>query len=526
MHLSDLCLRCLEELCLKNLAPDVESPFIRICGYQTFASTLARSQQKPPAASTSSCGGCITYKDKTLEVARWRTGLRQIYEQTKKQLHALCNHQDIPVTIPAIVADDMTERRRGYSWLDNGQFVKPHALMEILIKDEALGICTKGLDGLIFKTGPMRNLMDQASQIIEGLSILCSTLPGQTARAAEFVEHKIRNSTRPRTFFRNDGADWLVTRRLKTENLTHKEAFVPSKLPPELQELLDSYLLTVRPMEEDFARRLWGPEVALLYHEYLFVSHRERFTADKFSTLLEDFGQRFWNCGASIRYYRHITVEMARIYLGSEYEIHRDELDQEEDAVTAQRGHQPLTCREEYAPEHGLLPALTSDLMHRYGRASEWWWHMTGFAPGKPPLLPLLRRRGIRHDSNVSHGAGEGLSNADALPGINMAMLMEQMTAMVTTSVSGLKLELERHIETAVAAGVAQAFGRYHHPGQDMARITYQSNSHPLKRPMPVDPLEDSSGTLEIHPAPAKRMRLTNSELGPNLSQSNLLLCI
>jgi len=210
---------------------------------------------------------------------------------------------------------------------------------------------------------------------------------------------------------------------------------------------------------------------------------------------------------------------MAQIYLGSEYEIYQDELDQEEDAVAEQRGHKPTTYRGSYAPEHGLLPALTSDLMHRYGRASEWWWHMAGFAPGKPPLLPLLRRHGIRNNPNISHSTGEVLSTPNTLPGINMAILVEQMTAMVTTSVSGLKLELERHVETAVAAGVAQALHRYHHPSQDMAKITYPSNSHLLKHSLPGDPLEESSDTLDMHPAPAKRIRLlTNSELGPNSS--------
>jgi hypothetical protein len=75
----------------------------------------------------------------------------------------------------------MTERRRGYSWLDNGQFIKPHTLMEILINDPAYGLCTKGPNGLIFRSGPMMNVMNQASEIVERLAILCAALPGQMA---------------------------------------------------------------------------------------------------------------------------------------------------------------------------------------------------------------------------------------------------------------------------------------------------------------------------------------------------------
>jgi hypothetical protein len=486
---------------------------------------MAYSQEKAPAASTSPCGGLITYKDKTLEVSRWRQGLRLIYEQTKEAIDVLCNHRPIAVTIPLIVTDDMTERRRGYSWLDNGEFVKPHALMEILINDQTLGLCTKVHNGLIFRTKPMMDVMNQAKEIINGLAILCSTLPGQSARATEFVEHKIRNSTRPRTFFRNHNADWLVTRRLKTENLTHKEAFIPSKVPPELQEILDFYLLVVRPVEIDFARRLWGEEYALLYHEYLFVSHRNRFTRDTFANLLISFGERFWNCGLSVSYYRHVTIEMARIYLGSEYEIYQDDQDEEEDALAGQSGHKPATRRAIYAPEHRMLPALSSDLMQRYGRASEWWWRLTGFAPGVAILLPLLRRRGLKNSLEAPETIGDGSSTVNATSGINLTTLVEQITAIVTASVSGLKLDLERHIETAVAVGVAEALNRYQPPTQEAARILPPLDIHHksttsaadpapslLKRPMLAAPFDLASGdTGDMDPPPKKRVKLSTS---------------
>ena len=115
----------------------------------------------------------------------------------------------------------------------------------------------KGSGELIFNGAAMMKVMGEMAAINANLSILCHELPGQPACASEFIEHKIRNSTRGRTFFRQHGADWLVTRRVKTEYKSHQEAFLPSKVPPELQQLLDLYLLCVRPVETDFARQLW-----------------------------------------------------------------------------------------------------------------------------------------------------------------------------------------------------------------------------------------------------------------------------
>src|SRR5204862_2215468 len=195
--------------------------------------------------------------------------------------------------IPDIVKDDMTEQRRGYSWLDNGHFVQDRILLQILMNDADLNLCVKGSGGLIFNGAAMMKVMGEMAAINANLSILCHSLPGQPARASEFIEHKIRNSTRGRTFFRQHGADWLVTRRVKTEYKSHQEAFLPSKVPPELQQLLDLYLLCVRPVETDFARRLWGDEVALLYHEYLFVQYDMRMTEDQFSRNLSRISQEY-----------------------------------------------------------------------------------------------------------------------------------------------------------------------------------------------------------------------------------------
>ena len=85
----------------------------------------------------------------------------------------------------------MTEQRRGYSWLDNGNFVQDRVLMQILMNDAQLNLCIKGGERLIFNTPAMLKLMAKMATINKNLSVLCHELPGQPSRASEFVEHKI-----------------------------------------------------------------------------------------------------------------------------------------------------------------------------------------------------------------------------------------------------------------------------------------------------------------------------------------------
>jgi hypothetical protein len=230
---------------MNNIRPGILSPFNSVAEYQRFASTLAYAENSVPAATTSDCGRFVSYKDKTLEVGRWIRGPRALFEDANTAMQELCTNVDIPVAVPAIVADDMVERCRGYSWLDNGTFVKDRALMQVLMNHPTADICTKGRSGLIFNTGSMLRFMEKAAKVNKALSVLCHCLPGQPSRGTEFVEHKIRNSMRPRTFFRIHGAEWLVTRRVKCESIIRHEVFLPSKIPPELQKLLEQYLLVV-----------------------------------------------------------------------------------------------------------------------------------------------------------------------------------------------------------------------------------------------------------------------------------------
>jgi Superfamily II DNA helicase len=410
----------------------------------------------------------------------------------------------------------MNQQRRGYSWLDNGSFVKERVLLQILLNDKETELCTKGIGGLIFNTGKMMNILESTSKINMALAILCHCLPGQPSRISEFVEHKIRNSTRPRTFFRLHGSDWLVTRRVKYENLIRLDVFIPSKLPPELQALLDFYLLVVRPLEIDLARQLWGMDVAVLYHEYLWLQYEKRMSENQFSRCFGLVSQELFRCDLTPRPYRQIVVEIARIYLGSEYEIYLED-QEEDDALAEQAGHSIRQRRGTYAQEIGLLPEISSDLLLRFGHVSEWWWRLTGFLPDASPLLPLNRRQRIRKEMRTQFSEPPTLqSPATGTSPVQMDKIIEHISAVLTTSLSDMKNNLQDSIQAAVAAGLAEMMSRQPSSfGQcALPPATHQSNSEPrqptiLSSTMLPDEFHSSSlsrnrftTVLEDHPEP------------------------
>jgi DEAD/DEAH box helicase len=490
------------------MMPGTLCPFNTLVNYQRFATNMSLNQAKAPATTVASDGSYIIYKDSKLWLHKWTNGLRRLYDDTWTLVKELFRQKELDLQIPDEVPDDMTNSQRGYSWLDNGKFIKDRALLQILMEDCSLQLCSRSHTGLIFRPQAMISIMDSCAAINRNLLVLLHALPGQPSRGSEFVEHKIRNSTRSRTLFRIHNALWLVTRRLKTENLTRREVFIPIKIPPELQTLLEFYLLAIRPVEIDLARKLYGDDQALLFHEFLFVQHGKKIPEESFSHVLQIISNDYFDCSnLRIRSYRHCVIGFARHFLGTEYDIEEDE----DDALAQQAGHGPSIRRSIYAPQQGFLPSLTSDLINRYGVVSEWWWRLTKFYPGAPPLLPLQERRAIRGhmDDGLQIQPAHNEDEEHGTQVINPGILLERITAVIRESVTQIKVDLDAQIQASVTAAMAEflarqtvnscAFGQPQAASRPLA-ITH-SNDNDIEDmyfnpPLPVDNL--STKSLEL----------------------------
>jgi hypothetical protein len=191
---------------MKNLQAGVLCPFNAIIDYQQFASSLVISQSNPPTTRVSEDGATISYKEHTCNISHWISGLHKVHNLAKDAIDQVCQGNFTEVKIPAGLPDDWTVRTRKYSWLNNGTFVKDdHPLCKILMGDKHLRLCSLDRDGQIqYNTGAMLNVMQQAANINKLLSFLTFTTSGQPSHVTEFMDHKIRNSTRPHTVFYMD----------------------------------------------------------------------------------------------------------------------------------------------------------------------------------------------------------------------------------------------------------------------------------------------------------------------------------
>ncbi|EPQ50154.1 hypothetical protein GLOTRDRAFT_26194, partial [Gloeophyllum trabeum ATCC 11539] len=190
--------------CLDNLHPGTLTPFTTLVDYQRFISSLAFSETTAPSITISDDATKFAYKGKLLQLADLTGGVRRLFQDTENQMNKLFHGQNIPINIPDHVPDDMTNAERDYSWLNNGTFTEPGILWKILTQDKDLRLCPVDPSGaLMWNPGAMNEVMEVCSQINKSLAVLCHVLAGQPARATEFVDLKIRNSTSPRGLFRD-----------------------------------------------------------------------------------------------------------------------------------------------------------------------------------------------------------------------------------------------------------------------------------------------------------------------------------
>jgi hypothetical protein len=246
----------------------------------------------------------VTYKDKTLEVPKWQNGLCRLHNDVKDLLAKLLRGHNITVTVPADTPDNMAESAWGYSWIHNGTFTEPHALLHALMHDKEMKLCTVTQHGeLVWNPGAMMEWMLTAKELNTSLCVETHCIPGQVSRASELYDGRIINGLCGCNLFRIHRSTWWVNRRVKSEHLVHHESFIPVKFPPEMEEVLHTYLLVIRPVEIEFARQLWGHDTAALYHEYMWVTMDWHLMEDRFSAELQVSSQKYFGCGLTVRPY-------------------------------------------------------------------------------------------------------------------------------------------------------------------------------------------------------------------------------
>ncbi|KAK0221251.1 hypothetical protein EDD85DRAFT_779483, partial [Armillaria nabsnona] len=430
------------------------SPYNMAIDYQRLASYLAYSQSSPPATRVSDDCLTIFYRAHSLHVPDWRLGLQRMLAELVSAQDTLIAGADQTMHIPPTISDDWVDETRGYSWLKNSDCGVPeHALLQHLMADTSLNLVTIDRDGrLMHNIAAYHRILAQISEITWLLAFLCYMVPGQVTRAMEFVDHKISNSTRPRTIFRNGTNVWLVIRRAKYENNIGKAVFIPSLVPPQLQRELERYLLLIRPLERVLSATVYGLSSIHIYDEYLWVTFGKRITGDIFCKEFPHAMLKYCQCPVGIHDYRQLVVQISRTYLGSENEMNDEE---ERDVFAAQRGHSVQTARRIYAPELGHLPSISSEALLRFASGSKDWWSVTGFIPGEPPKLPLIQRRQLGFAKPLALSADSNTPHQSSSSSVDISAHFQNLTATLLHQIASSEARMEERIRMVVAESVA-----------------------------------------------------------------------
>lgn len=386
----------------QNITPGVRSRFNTAVAHQAITSSIALVPNQAPTTRVSEDGMHITHRTTHLYIERWREGHLRLCDEVEKEIEQICHSQDFGLSIPDWVPDDWADRSQGYTWTKNGTFLDDdRCLIRFLLRDQSSNLAVVNNAGrLEFNMVAVQDILKKCDSVNRKLALLTLCTAGQLSRITEFVDHQLTNSIRGRGLFR-DGKDiWIVTRRTKTEGVTGKESFIPIKCHPRLTRALEKYLLIIRPLEKELAYLLNGKEAYQIYSRNLWIQGCKITTEDDMYGHIQDYLKTYCGVDAGIQVYRQLCVEIGRVFLGSEFELELDELD----VLALQMGHTAKTARVHYANEVCHLPAMSSDLLLRFGRASEAWWKVIGFGlqPGAAPTPPLRQRRKNLQESNAA----------------------------------------------------------------------------------------------------------------------------
>ena len=462
----------MEREALPNLKPDVVSPMNRTVDYQRYASYIAMNTSTPPNTRVSEDGMYITYSNKTLSISKWRSGLRKLADEVTKELDELCLHNMFGLLVPDDIFDDWANEERGYSWTKNGEFTdNKRSLLAAMLRDPSLRLAKINEAGdFEFNIASVWDFLHKCDRVNEKLALLSYFTAGQTPRVSEFVEHKFANSTRPRTIFRDRLALWLATRRLKTETRLQKETFIPMKCYPELTKLLERYLLIVRPVEAELVKVVRDAKHYHTFTEYMWTKDCKPLSAEGMRKSILEFTTKYFDAAIGTREYRQICVEIGRVFIGSEFEIKEEEMD----VLASQAGHSIDMTRLRYAPEEGMIPSMSSDLLGRFGRISEAWWEVAGFRPGHVPMLPLRVRQDLRAAAPIA-AQPNPLHSVPQAPAVNNQAVILGITSALTAEIQ----KLEHNLVDMVRKAVAEAMIPTQYPHLAKPNL-------PLSRPLPV----------------------------------------
>jgi hypothetical protein len=393
-------IRAAREICSTRLTEGLISPYNTIKELSHYASTLVFSQPHPAKIVLSDDIQTISVNGKPLHIYAWREGLQKLHNDVEARILKVMKGSPIPFEIPDDIQDDMTDTRRGHSWLQHGCFTKePNPLFQRYLDDPEEKLAYIGPDDKFHvQSGRALEVMEDMEFINIGLCCLHNQVNAQAYRGTSLSDLRLRNSYRLRNHNRHHGRSRHILQCTKTTNTHDKDIFLPILIARRLQRLDDMYLVILRPMEEILAYALWGKTSWKLYREFMFVQMGQRLTENKLYRQFPEMCKKYCGVELSLSDYRDWAIAVMREYIAPEYlpDRHRD-------TVGDKMGqHSTMTARGTYAPVEGGLPYLTTDAMWFYDQFCEEWQNVSGFGLRGLPIPIKLRNAQATSTASVT----------------------------------------------------------------------------------------------------------------------------
>lgn len=459
---------------------------------QALASSIALQTIHPPRVGWNPDFTKLTIDGEILDLAALRSGLRAVYDKCVETLLSLTGEGHFEFKIDADVRDNLRNRQRGASFLENPEYANAHhGLLERLVTHPSWRICFVASNGTIHWNIPaLVRFFTLTSSLINGLAFLLHIVPSLPQRGTEFMDTKIRNtSCRLRNMFFICMELYNIGMYTKMTNITRHDSFIPSLIPDELRNIAVAYLAEIRPIEVLLSRVLWNATAASHYEEYFFVNLGRRMTSEDLTRLLQATFKEHMDVSLGVNAWRHAAVAVQREFVPSSYLRGGD---RETDLST---GHTTEMARSRYALEENALQRLTADALWEFRIIDGIWHCILGFGKNAPPLP--LRLAGL-----PSYAGDSGMQKSDT--SMASAMITAQdLNNIFTLSYDRIKGEMRNEMTETMKGAFAWALENIPDDFRPRSRLASHHQMAPKTRELqslpPSSPAHSSPNSF--HPA-------------------------
>ncbi|KAF8162342.1 hypothetical protein K438DRAFT_1618458 [Mycena galopus ATCC 62051] len=286
------------------------------------------------------------------------------------------------------IADDLTEKRAGYSFLEDER--NPfHAFKDAFAKALDADLETRKKFTTAASNYTELDLIKCREWLfrlakLEGLVMLIiDMLGGAPPRGTELTSMLACNSPfRLRNLAALGKFIAIIRQYDKTSNITQSDRLIPHSISAVAADILIQIHTIARPWAKFLASKVWprDPNVSRAYGEMLFMDVGQMFTSDKLTHLMATKTGHVLGWEVTIASWRHINIAWRRKLCGGSAEL----LDQEAmSTVNAlQGGHSSHTENMVYGLSPDALAGAPEDVLFLFLVASGEWQKLLQMVPG------------------------------------------------------------------------------------------------------------------------------------------------